>query len=402
MLMRSASVRPTLTPSRALRVVHVASRVSPEGTSGVEAAVYYLSRAQAALGHDVRVVPVDDPSDARRSRDRGAWHGLRAGQLRAVLRPRPALVAAVLAARPDFVHFHSVHVPDHIGLATVLRGAGIPYCVTTHGGLAPQARQRGRLRKAFFGWLCERRYLHRAAFLHALTADEATAMRWYGLRVPIVTVPNGFDTAILQPARNPWAFGPFGVRGADERIFLYVGRLDTVTKGLDLLVDALAETRTTGARLAIVGPDWYGQQAALMRRVRMRALDDRVRFFGPAFGQHKTDLLAAADVFVHPSRSEGVSLSVLEAAGSGKPCLLTYAADPLGAVARGGGGLTVAPAVPALVEAIETLTGMDRPALAQMGARARAVVEAQFTWSGAAQTLADAYASAAGTRDGQL
>jgi glycosyltransferase involved in cell wall biosynthesis len=41
-------------------------------------------------------------------------------------------------------------------------------------------------------------------------------------------------------------------------------------------------------------------------------------------------MLAAADVFVHPSRWEGVSLSVLAAAAAGKPCVITREADPLG------------------------------------------------------------------------
>lgn len=401
----------TCRPARAeaLRVVHVASRCAAEGTSGVDAVVYFLSRAQAALGHDVQVVSVDALTECAPDamapggpsvglvleRDRGVWQALRAGNLAALVRPRRTLVARVLAARPDVVHFHSVHLPEHVGLAAVLRQHGIPYCVTTHGGLSPHARRRGRVRKALFAWLCERHYLNHAAFVHALTADEAAAVRAYGLHTRIVTVANGFDPSALQPPRNPYVLGAFGARSVSGRLFLFVGRLDTTTKGLDLLVDALAAAAAPGARLAVAGPDWHGQQAALERRTAALGLSGRVRFVGPAVGQHKADLFGAADVFVHPSRSEGVSLSVLEGAARGTPCLLTDAADPLGAVSAGGGAVTVSPTVPALARGLETFARMDRAELTRMGARARAVVQTRFTWPGTAQVLVDAYAAVA-------
>ena len=57
-------------------------------------------------------------------------------------------------------------------------------------------------------------------------------------------------------------------------------------------------------------------------------------FAGQAFGEDRSNLFAGADVFVHPSRWEGLSLSVLAAAAAGKPCLITRDADPLGELER--------------------------------------------------------------------
>jgi glycosyltransferase involved in cell wall biosynthesis len=44
---------------------------------------------------------------------------------------------------------------------------------------------------------------------------------------------------------------------------------------------------------------------------------------GSKFGTEKEFLLSKMDVFVHPSRNEGLPLSVIEAASYGKPCVVT-------------------------------------------------------------------------------
>jgi glycosyltransferase involved in cell wall biosynthesis len=49
--------------------------------------------------------------------------------------------------------------------------------------------------------------------------------------------------------------------------------------------------------------------------------------FGSKFGEEKNELLQKIDVFVHPSRNEGLPLSVIEAASFGKPCIVTDATN---------------------------------------------------------------------------
>ena len=61
-----------------------------------------------------------------------------------------SLAEDVLAWQPDIVHFHSVHIPQNVALAAHLGRAGIPYCVTVHGGLFRAALRRGRLKKTLF------------------------------------------------------------------------------------------------------------------------------------------------------------------------------------------------------------------------------------------------------------
>jgi glycosyltransferase involved in cell wall biosynthesis len=303
----------------------------------------------------------------------------------------PALAEKVVAWQPDIVHFHSVHIPQNIALASHLGRAGIPYCVTAHGGLFPAALQRHRLKKKVFDLLFERRYLNQARFIHALSPRESEIIRRHGVNRPIVIVPNGLppDSSVCasQPdalyAENPWL--------RDRRVFMFVGRLDVWQKGLDLLMEAFAHAALPDSALVLVGPDYRGSRTALETLARRFGVLPYVAFVGPIFGQDRANLFAAADVFVHPSRWEGLSLSVLAASAAGKPCLITREADPLGELERAQAAVLVEASVASIAAGLIRTANLSRDELRAMGARARGVAEAQFTWPSIAGKLIAAY-----------
>ena len=99
-------------------------------------------------------------------------------------------------------------------------------------------------------------------------------------------------------------------------------------------------------------------------------------------------------MFVHPSRWEGVSLSVLAAAAAGKPCLITREADPLGELERAQAAVIVEAKVSSIAEGLKQAASLSRHELQVMGALARSVAEAHFTWPAIAGKLLDAYRSA--------
>jgi glycosyltransferase involved in cell wall biosynthesis len=205
----------------------------------------------------------------------------------------------------------------------------IPYCVTAHGGLFPAARRRRRLRKTIFSVCFERPYLDQAQFIHALSPNERDVIRTFGVQRPIVMVPNGLPPdAEMPPAQSDALYARFPWL-RDRCVFMFIGRLDAGQKGLDLLLQAFADAGLRDAALVLVGPDYRGSRHRLTMLASQLDLSSRVVFIDAAFGQDRANLFAAADVFVHPSRWEGVSLSVLAAAAAGKPCLITREADPL-------------------------------------------------------------------------
>src|SRR5690606_24150981 len=97
-----------------------------------------------------------------------------------------ALEANALGA--DVFHFHSVFMPDHNFAA---RHAGAPYVVSPHGAYHPRALERSRWRKLAYRRLLDQRYRNTAAFVHALTEEEARIVRAYASprRVEVIANP---------------------------------------------------------------------------------------------------------------------------------------------------------------------------------------------------------------------
>ena len=128
----------------------------------------------------------------------------------------------------------------------------------------------------------------------------------------IVAIPNGVPVPETAWQRRPeWRAAPRAV---------FVGRL-APEKGLDTLIDAWPSVRATypEARLILIGE---GPERA--------ALEDRVKALGltlgpgqavelPGASADPTEALRGADLFVLPSREEGMSIALLEAMALGIP-----------------------------------------------------------------------------------
>ena len=114
-------------------------------------------------------------------------------------------------------------------------------------------------------------------------------------------------------------------RGQRRRFRLaFVGALEVGYKALDVLIDAVATCVREGldAELAILGT---GRQRSLFEaQVTRLGLLDRVTFLGsvPA-GEPVRRQLDASDLFVLPSRQEGMPRALIEAMARGLPCIAT-------------------------------------------------------------------------------
>jgi len=376
-----------------MRVAHVIwGRCNPESANGVDKAVYYLSKHQAALGAQVAVFsftskePIPIPGVQVEilppPRDGRIWSKL----------PyiSSTTIQKLLAWQPDVVHFHSVHIGPFIALGRALGKRRIPYVVTPHGALAP-----GRLRRVGYGVhvylrLWEKAYLEQARFVHAISKHDRDGMRMLGIKTPIVVIPNGIDLAAIPQAINkditskwPWPFH-------NKRTFLFLGRLDPQHKGLDLLFHGFALAQLSQSMLVLVGPDWRGSEVRLRNLAKKLGIENQVFFSGPAFGEEKWKLLAGADVFVHLSRWEGLSISVLEALAMRKPVLVSRAADP-GGIEDARAGVVVDLDITNVVEALRMLSVLPRESLREMGRNGRILVETKYNWENIASRLLEAY-----------
>ena len=152
-------------------------------------------------------------------------------------------------------------------------------------------------------------------------------------------------------------------------LVLALGRLH-VNKAFDVLLQALAELSDSYVWIAGEGP-LKGELQSLARRL---GVDARLRFLG--WREDVAALLAAADIFVCPSRVEPLGNVVIEAWAHGTPVVAAAAAGPMSLVTPGETGLLVPlEDAPALATSIRTL--IDNPELAARLAEAGRAAHAE-------------------------
>lgn len=106
------------------------------------------------------------------------------------------------------------------------------------------------------------------------------------------------------------------------KVIIAVGTHDQMYKGHDLLIRAITilEARGLGVRLELVGGG--RMQPELRALARRLGVHGKVRFHGHVQEPEEVrQLLDRADLFLMPSRTEGVPRALIEAMARGKPCL---------------------------------------------------------------------------------
>lgn len=189
-------------------------------------------------------------------------------------------------------------------------------------------------------------------------------------RARVHEIANGVEVAALERAAE--APLPAGVPAGDAPLVVCAARLEAV-KGVEHLVRAAA--LLPRARVAIAG------DGPLLEQLRELAvelgLSDRLALLGRV--TPVAPLLAAADVVVLPSRSEGLPMAALEAMALGKPVVASRVGGLPEAVEDGVTGVLVPPSDPdALAAALAELLGDPERARA-MGEAGRARVLEGFT-----------------------
>ena len=186
--------------------------------------------------------------------------------------------------------------------------------------------------------------------------------------------PNRRPPRLLEVIPNGVAPHPAEVpaRARDRREPIRFGALGTVkpVKGTDLLVEAFMQfTPAHRVELVIAGLIDRPWAEALRDRA---ATDPRVRFVGRSSAPR--EFLSGLDVFVLPSRSEGMSNALLEAMAAALPCIATDVGSNRSLLCPPGespAGVIAEPAADSLFQAMRTMAAMPgRPrALRRPGRR---------------------------------
>lgn len=164
------------------------------------------------------------------------------------------------------------------------------------------------------------------------------------------------------------------------------------SKGLVDLVEAAALVRRNHPDTVVLIAGRTGATtAALEARIRELDLEGTVRLLGDLADPER--VLAAADVFVLPSRREGTSGATIEAMATGLPIVATAVEGLTGITIDGRNALLAPVADPAALAAAVDRLLADAPLQATIARGARATFESTFTLEAAAAGMAALYRS---------
>lgn len=176
----------------------------------------------------------------------------------------------------------------------------------------------------------------------------------------------------------------------DGKIAVFSGRL-SVEKNVDVLIDAwrIVVERHADASLILIGEggEFRNVESDLRAQVERLGLGGSVIFRG--FVERPIDLLLASDVFVLPSRTEGMSNSLVEAFACGCAVVATDIPANTEICKSGINSLTVETGDPvSLADAINAI--FDSPELGKtLGIEARRLAELELS----VDTMVDSYLS---------
>ena len=227
-------------------------------------------------------------------------------------------------------------------VSKVLKRQTIPYIVAPHDPYHPAIFQKNKALKTLYWHLKESRMLRSAAAIQILDTRHAQWLQKRGIKTPIIALPNGFELQDVIPERNlTWPTNSIPT-------LYFLGRLDAYNKGLDLLLDAIAQLKQIvppiPLKLVLQGPDWGDRETLKAQTVKL-GIEEYVTFLDPDFTARSAELAMQYDVFCIPSRFEGFSLSALEAMLAARVVLISTVAGLAPHVELSGCGLTIEPTV---------------------------------------------------------
>jgi glycosyltransferase involved in cell wall biosynthesis len=360
-----------------MRILVINSEYPPIG-GGAGNACANISRCLASLGHEVNVLTAHyNDLPYLETHEGVAVHrifALRRRQDRSGALEQLAFIAS--ASIKSLTLVRQIHPNVTLAFFGMPSGAvawllrvvyKIPYIISLRGGDVPGFRPYDF--KTFHKLI--------GPFLRIIWRQASTVIansnglhdlaRAFDSRIDIPIIPNGVDVTRFDAGDRDWSTAQI----------LSAGRV-VYQKGLDLGLRALAQLKAFDWEWRIAG------DGPLMDGLRSLAhelgIAERVTFLGWQSREEMAKDYHQANLFLFPSRHEGMPNAVLEAMASGLPVVATRIAGSEELVVDGVTGVLVKPEdVDSLRDGLRRLI-VDEAMRRQMGQASRQRVEQEYSW----------------------
>ncbi|HEY4499594.1 MAG TPA: glycosyltransferase family 4 protein [Candidatus Paceibacterota bacterium] len=254
----------------------------------------------------------------------------------------------------------------------------IPFLVSLQEGDSPEHLRFGKLGLVGFFW---KRILRKADYIQVISSylrDFAIAR---GARCPIEIVPNGVDWERFQIIVREEKISELKQRLGitDEYVILTTSRL-VHKNGTDILIRAMQLLRRNlpNVKCVIVGdgPE-RNQLSDLTQKLK---LESNIQFVGQVPQKEIPYYFQITDVFIRPSRSEGLGSSFLEAMAAGIPIVATPVGGIVDFLKDGETGFVTKVDDPSdcAIQLQRALTNVDQRK--KIIIRAQQLIQEKYTW----------------------
>lgn len=301
-----------------MKILHfILGKANPDRSNGVNQVIYGLVKYLTLLGHEVHVVGISKSMttefeiaqreyfevEAFRSFDKGGFNRVKE-----------------LARQCDLVHMHGIWNLYNVKVGNYCRKNHIPYIVTSHGAyLENNINNSNRFLKNIFNFIFQKKIFDQAIGVHTLTREEESAVLQYCPNAKTFVLPNGIDLSAFE--QYYWN------EQKDSKVIKigYIGRLST-EKNLENLIKAISllpDKFKGSIRLYLIG-NTEGKYAKYLNDLTQKMnLVDNIIFLGAKYGEEKKRILVDLDFCIHPSLTEGFSISIIEILALGVPMIIT-------------------------------------------------------------------------------
>ncbi|PYT00117.1 MAG: hypothetical protein DMF63_09115 [Acidobacteria bacterium] len=289
-----------------------------------------------------------------------------------------AFRGAIDTARPDVIHINTALEPKAIVRDAMLAryAKKYPLVVHVHGGQFAVDEK--------LPWWMEKaaNYLLGAAsrIIVLSDGDAESLSRWAPAR-KFSVLPNAIDTEAFPDADRPWG----------KKSIVFIGRLHE-PKGLSEIVESCRLLKEQGFKFNFVcygvGPD----KEEFLRRM-IEIMGDEFHYGGVVSGAEKVKALSTADIFLLPSRFEGLSLALLEAMAAGCVPVVSARGSMPRVVVDGRNGFLIEPGdITQIVGRLKFLLSEGETGWNEYRSNARETVRTEFDIKNYVAKLKDIYA----------
>ena len=276
---------------------------------------------------------------------------------------------------PDVVFLIQGHLLHNFGVSQFLSKRVIPYVFSPSGAYVPYLmNKKNKVVKELWRNFFELRILNNAKVIRTYSKTQEDYIRAYGGKRPFFELLEGIYEPTLPKKIKPYSFL------GNQINLVYLGRIDFYGKGLDQLLKAMEEVirKNLSVKLHLFGP-FASPEDEILLKGALKELDPKfISYQGPIYGEEKYGMLSKADLFVYPSRFEGIPRSIRESLYFGVPVLVTPETNFAEYVEAYKAGYSCLCEAASIFEAIERF-GLERDK--DLKSNAKKLLQDRYTWS---------------------